>query len=127
MAVPDPKCKCAEESDPKTSKPTPNFSSTFVSVAGHRPKASDYNDIGQALILRTAHDYENRIVAINAFPSTTLQDKWAQSCWKGALQVSHEEFTITEHIKQLVIFFIFNTVVPDHYYLDQRSWKLYSW
>ena len=71
----------------------------FCPVAGHHPKASDYDDISQVLILCAVHDYENCIVAINAFPSTTPQDKWVQSCWRGALQVSHEEFTITEHIK----------------------------
>ena len=117
VAVPDPKRKRSGdstdphepigESNPKATEPTPNFSSTFISVAGQRPKASDYDDIGQALILRAAHDYEARVLTINAFPTTPLQDKWAQSCWRGALRVAKEDFAVTECIKRLVMYLTF--------------------
>ena len=42
-----------------------------------RPKASDYEDIVEGLILRATFEYESLISTINTFSGTTLQHKWA--------------------------------------------------
>ena len=46
-------------------------------VKHKKPKASDYEDIVQALILRAASQYEALVSTQDSFPDTTQRLKWA--------------------------------------------------
>ena len=67
-----------------------------------RPKASDYEDVVEALILRAAFEYESLISTINAFPGTTLRHKWANQAWKNAGLDADENYKLTDRISSLV-------------------------
>ena len=67
-----------------------------------RPKASDYEDVVEALILRAAFEYELLISTINAFPGTTLQHKWANQAWKNVGLDADENYKLTDCISSLV-------------------------
>ncbi|KAJ7263771.1 hypothetical protein C8J57DRAFT_1626051 [Mycena rebaudengoi] len=44
--------------------------------AGSRPKAADYEDIVQALLIRAMAEYSVYILTVYAFPDTDMQKKW---------------------------------------------------
>lgn len=67
-----------------------------------RPKASDYEDVVEALILRAAFEYESLISTVNAFPGTTLRHKWANQVWKNAGLDAGENYKLTDRISSLV-------------------------
>jgi len=67
-----------------------------------RPKASDYEDVVEALILRAAFEYESLISTVNAFPGTTLRHKWANQAWKNAGLDADENYKLTDRISSLV-------------------------
>ena len=48
------------------------------------PKASDYVDIVNAILVQTMFDYEGLVSTHDAFPSPALRRHWALHCWKRA-------------------------------------------
>jgi hypothetical protein len=68
-----------------------------------KPKASDYEDIVQALILRAASQYEALVTTQDSFPDTPLRLKWAHKSWSDANNDAGYEYEITDEISTLVI------------------------
>lgn len=125
-ARPDtPAVNASTEPDPKRTKQTPTapaapsnfpkFADTYVS--GRRAKASDYDDISQAIILRTMREYESRIVGVYAFPDTPQATKWVSRCWKSSNQIAGEKFDITDRILKLVS----HCCLPQYYVANSYS------
>jgi hypothetical protein len=67
-----------------------------------KPKASDYDDIVQTLILRAASQYEALVSTQDSFPDTTLRLKWARKSWSDANSDAGHEYEITDEISSLV-------------------------
>ena len=67
-----------------------------------KPKASDYQDVVQALILRAASEYESSIATEDAFPDTATQHKWAKRAWKNTCAVANEKYELVDWINALV-------------------------
>jgi hypothetical protein len=72
------------------------------SVNPKKPKASDYENVVQALILRAAFEYEALVSTKNAFPDTTLRHKWALKVWKNTMKDTDEHFEMTDAISSVV-------------------------
>lgn len=71
-------------------------------VKHKKPKASDYEDIVQALILRAASQYEASVSTQDSFPDTTLRLKWARKSWNDANNDAGHKYEITDEISSLV-------------------------
>ena len=71
-------------------------------VSGGKPKAADYEDVVQALLLRAMHEYESRIVGVSPYPDSTIQSKWTKICWKEACFVAAEDYSMTEQMSKMV-------------------------
>jgi len=65
------------------------------------PKASNYEDVVHALILRAASEYECFISTDDAFPDTAKRNKWAKIAWKSACAAANEHYEISEAISKL--------------------------
>lgn len=65
------------------------------------PKASDYEDVAHALILRAASEYECFISTDDAFPDTAKRNKWAKKTWKSACAAANEHYEISDAISKL--------------------------
>ncbi|KAF8197616.1 hypothetical protein BJ912DRAFT_822601, partial [Pholiota molesta] len=72
------------------------------SVNPKKPKASDYENVVQALILRAAFEYEALVSTKNAFPDTTLRHKWALKVWKNTMKDTDEHFEMTDAISSVI-------------------------
>ena len=59
-------------------------------VNSGKPKAADYEDVVQALLLRAMHDYKSCIVGVSPYPNSANQSKWAKICWKDACCVASD-------------------------------------
>ena len=71
-------------------------------VNAKKPKASDYQDVVQALILRAASEYECLIATEDAFPDTATRNKWAKKAWKNACAAADEKYELADRINSLV-------------------------
>jgi len=87
----------------KPEAPVPGFHEG-VKVDPKNPKASDYEDVANALILRAASEYECLIATEDAFPDMAKRNKWARKTWKGACAAAGEHFEITDAISKLACF-----------------------
>ncbi|KAK7439160.1 hypothetical protein VKT23_017650 [Stygiomarasmius scandens] len=63
-----------------------------------RPKASDYDSIGEAIILRAAVYYESKIVGVNCFPKVATQTLWAQKGFNEACRLADKKFASSNRI-----------------------------
>lgn len=68
-------------------------------------KASDYEDVVRAIILRAASEYESLVSTADALPDTAKRFKWAQQAWKNACAVAEESYKLTDGISSIVGFF----------------------
>lgn len=87
-------------SGPPKEKKKPEFAVGYVS--GGKPKAADYEDVVQALLLRAMHEYESRIVGVTPYPDSANQSKWTKICWKEACSVAAEDYSMTERMSKMV-------------------------
>ena len=71
-------------------------------VNGGKPKAADYEDVVQALLLRAMHEYESRIIGVSPYPDSANQSKWAKICWREACHVTVEDYGMTEQMSKMV-------------------------
>ena len=71
-------------------------------IIDKKPKASDYEDIVQALILRAASEYECLVVTQDAFPDTAIRNKWAKKVWKNACVAAEEKYDLVDRVNSLV-------------------------
>lgn len=63
---------------PKSDQPTIPVYREGAEINYKKPKASDYDDTVQALILRAASKYEALVSTQDSFPDTILRLKWAR-------------------------------------------------
>jgi len=71
-------------------------------VIGKRPKASDYEEVVGALLVRTMFDYEGLVSTHDAFPDVALRRQWTLRCWKQALKDADERIEISDRMMSLV-------------------------
>lgn len=71
-------------------------------VIGKRPKASDYEEVVAALLVRAMFDYEGLVSTHDAFPDLSLRRQWTLRCWKQALKDADEQIEISERMMSLV-------------------------
>ncbi|KAF8197078.1 hypothetical protein BJ912DRAFT_831302, partial [Pholiota molesta] len=67
-----------------------------------KPKAADYEDVVQALIIRAAFEYEALVSTKNSFPDTALRHKWAVKVWKNTTNDAEEHYLMTDPISSLI-------------------------
>ncbi|KAJ7204114.1 hypothetical protein GGX14DRAFT_460880 [Mycena pura] len=79
------------------------FCAGFVRGPGVKPKASDYDAVGRALILRSCADYTARILSKYAFPSVMQQGEWAKQSFSGACRSAGERFVLSPRISKIII------------------------
>lgn len=53
---------------------------------GPKPKASDYEDGVEKMLLNAMHEYACLILATDAFPSEAKQTQWAKATWRAACE-----------------------------------------
>jgi len=90
----------SHNSAPPKEKKTPQFAVGYVNRG--KPKAADYEDVVQALLLRAIHEYESRIVGVSPYPDSANQSKWAKICWKEACCVASENYGMTERMSKMI-------------------------
>lgn len=73
-----------------------------VVVNPKKPKAADYEEVVQALIIRAAFEYEALVSTKNSFPDTALRHKWAVKVWKNLTRDTEEHYMMTDAISSLV-------------------------
>jgi len=61
-----------------------------------KPKASDYQDMVQALILHAASEYKCLIATEDVFPDMATQNKWAKKAWKDACAAADERYKLAD-------------------------------
>ena len=71
-------------------------------VNRRKPKAADYIDGVNALILRAASEYESLVSTRDAFPDTAKKNKWARLAWKNAGLAAQETYPLLDSISLLV-------------------------
>ena len=71
-------------------------------ISEKKPKAADYEDIVNALIVRAATEYESLISTKDAFPNTATRNKWAKKCWINAGIDADEHYVLTDRINSMV-------------------------
>ena len=67
-------------------------------VNGGKPKAADYKNVMQALLLHAMHEYKSHIV----YPDSAIQSKWAKICWREACHFTVEDYDMTEQGSKIV-------------------------
>ena len=90
----------SDGSAPPKEKKVPQFAVGYVS--GGKPKAADYEDVVQALLLHAMHEYESCIVGVSPYPDSANQSKWAKICWKEACRVAVSDYGMTERMSKMV-------------------------
>ena len=98
------KAKTEPQSAPSAHKDQPTIPvyREGAEIKHKKPKASDYEDIVQALILRAASQYEALVSTQDSFPDTAQRLKWARKSWSDANNNAGHEYEITDEIGSLV-------------------------
>jgi hypothetical protein len=99
---------------------TPAFRTGIV-VNPKKPKAADYEDVVQALILRAAFEYEALVSTKNAFPDTALRHKWATKAWKNTIKDTEENFEMMDAISSLVRYNLYHEHDLIFLFVSRRS------
>ncbi|KAF8950927.1 hypothetical protein BDZ97DRAFT_1933152 [Flammula alnicola] len=94
----------------KTAQPEPASQKTvatpaFRSGADVNPKklkASDFEEVVRALILRAASEYESLVSTSDALPDTAKRFKWTRQSWKNACLAAEESYKITDGISSIL-------------------------
>ncbi|KJA24682.1 hypothetical protein HYPSUDRAFT_200545 [Hypholoma sublateritium FD-334 SS-4] len=82
--------------------PKPSLHREGAVVNPKKPKAGDFEDIVEALILRASFQYEAFISTKNAYPDTALRRKWAIKAWKSANVNAEENYAMNPTINSLI-------------------------
>ncbi|KAF8960928.1 hypothetical protein BDZ97DRAFT_1760386 [Flammula alnicola] len=101
----DPASKKTKTAEPvpasKTTVATPAFRSG-ADVNPKKLKASDFEEVVRALILRAASEYESLVSTSDALPDTAKRFKWARQSWKNACLAAEEPYKITDGISSIL-------------------------
>lgn len=79
-------------------------------ASSSRPKASNYVDVVNAILVRTMFDYEGLVSTHDAFPSPALRRVWALRCWKKASKDADEFYDLFDRMGNLVSSFYVHRV-----------------
>jgi len=71
-------------------------------VIGKCPKASDYEEVVGALLIRTMFDYKGLVSTHDTFPDVALHRQWTLQCLKQALKDADERIEISDRMMSLV-------------------------
>jgi hypothetical protein len=71
------------------------------------PKASNYVDVVNAILVRSMFDYEGLVSTHDTFPSFVLRRHWAMRCWKKASNDADEFYDLSDRMCNLVSPFSF--------------------
>jgi hypothetical protein len=53
---------------------------------GAKPKASDYEDRVEKMLLNAMHEYACLVLTADAFPNEVKQAQWADATWRAACE-----------------------------------------
>jgi hypothetical protein len=69
---------------------------------GPKPKASDYEDGVEKMLLNAMHEYACLILATDAFPSEAKQTQWAKATWQAACEEAGVHYECSVRMIRLV-------------------------
>jgi hypothetical protein len=87
---------------PQNKAPLPTAELLEGILTSSRPKASDYIDVVNAILVRTMFDYEGLVSTHDVFPSPAQRRIWALRCWKKASQDADEFYDLSDRMCSLV-------------------------
>ncbi len=90
------------QADTDQNAPKPSVHRQGAVVNPKKPKAGDFEDVVEALILRASFQYEAFVSTKNAYPDTALRRKWAIKAWKSANSDAEENYAMNPTINSLV-------------------------
>ncbi|KAJ7075486.1 hypothetical protein B0H15DRAFT_956401 [Mycena belliarum] len=79
----------------------PRFAEGYSATSGAKPKASDYEPMVCALLLRAMAEYALQILTVNGFPPAGLQTMWADRSFKSACKAANQHYVLTERMNKL--------------------------
>jgi hypothetical protein len=71
---------------------------------GPKPKASDYEDKVERMLLNAMHEYACLILSSDAFPSERKQTQWAETTWRAACELFEAHYECSVRMIRLVSF-----------------------
>ena len=74
-------------------------------IPGVKPKASDYQDIVEKMLLRAMHEYACLVLSTDAFPNEGRQTQWAETTWRAACEEYGEDYECSVPMIRLVRLF----------------------
>jgi len=69
---------------------------------GGKPKASDYEPVVCALLIRTMREYEAMVSTKDGFPDPLVRGEWAKMCWQRACNLVNERYQLTSRMSSLI-------------------------
>lgn len=69
---------------------------------GPKPKASDYDESVEKMLLNAMHEYACLILAIDAFPNELKQTQWAKTTWHAACKEAGQHYECSTRMVRLV-------------------------
>jgi hypothetical protein len=69
---------------------------------GPKPKASDYEDGIEKMLLKAMHEYACLILATDMFPDEMKQTQWAHATWQAACEEVGNHYECSLHMNRLV-------------------------
>lgn len=71
---------------------------------GAKPKAADYDDGIEKMLLNAMHEYACLILTKDAFPNEVKQTQWAKATWQAACEEAGEHYECSPRMVRLVRF-----------------------
>ncbi|KAM6494015.1 hypothetical protein JOM56_010376 [Amanita muscaria] len=71
-------------------------------VPGKSPKASDYEEGIEKMLLNAMHEFACLIFTVNAFPDDEIQIQWAQTVWKNACNKADSHYELSHRMIKLI-------------------------
>jgi hypothetical protein len=96
---------------------------------GPKPKAADYQDDVEKMLLRAIHEYSCLILSTDAFPHKRKQTQWAEKTWKAACDEVGVHYVCSLHMVRLVRprRHCRHYHTAEYYLIDHNSWQLGAW
>jgi hypothetical protein len=69
---------------------------------GPKPKAVDYEEGIEKMLLNAMHEYACLVLAVDAFPDEVKQTRWAKSTWHTACEAVGAHYECSPHMIRLV-------------------------
>ncbi|KAM6493522.1 hypothetical protein JOM56_011656 [Amanita muscaria] len=71
-------------------------------VPGKSPKASDYEEGVEKMLLNAMHEFACLIFTVNAFPDDEIQIQWARTVWKNACDKADSHYELSHRMIKLI-------------------------